>query len=149
VRSWKEHARRGLAAVAAELIVAQLATWKGDALTFVPAVADRERWRGHNTAEHLGRELARRWGLPLVAALGRQGNPAPQRGQSLAARRANVAGGFRAVTRVPSRLALVDDVYTTGATVAAAATALRAAGARRIDVFTFARALRGAGSALR
>jgi len=37
---------------------------------------------------------------------------------------------------------LVDDVYTTGSTVAAAAAALRAAGARRVDVVTFARALR-------
>jgi predicted amidophosphoribosyltransferase len=37
---------------------------------------------------------------------------------------------------------LVDDVYTTGATVAAAASVLRAAGARRVDVVTFARAVR-------
>jgi predicted amidophosphoribosyltransferase len=43
---------------------------------------------------------------------------------------------------VPRRVALVDDVYTTGATATAASSALRAAGARRVEVVTFARALR-------
>jgi predicted amidophosphoribosyltransferase len=43
---------------------------------------------------------------------------------------------------VPARVALVDDVYTSGATAAAAASALRKAGARQVDVITFARAVR-------
>jgi predicted amidophosphoribosyltransferase len=43
---------------------------------------------------------------------------------------------------VPARIVLVDDVYTTGATVGAAASALRAGGARQVDVVTFARAVR-------
>jgi predicted amidophosphoribosyltransferase len=43
---------------------------------------------------------------------------------------------------VPTRLGLVDDVYTTGATASAASSALRAAGARHVDVVTFARAVR-------
>jgi len=59
-----------------------------------------------------------------------------------AARRRNVAGAFRAAVRPPARVCLVDDVYTTGATVSAAATALRKAGARRVEVVAFARALR-------
>jgi predicted amidophosphoribosyltransferase len=53
-----------------------------------------------------------------------------------------VAGAFRATGRVSRRVALVDDVYTTGSTVAAAASALRRAGARRVEVVTFARAVR-------
>jgi predicted amidophosphoribosyltransferase len=44
--------------------------------------------------------------------------------------------------RVPARIALVDDVYTTGATVNAASSALRKGGARRVEVVTFARAIR-------
>ena len=58
------------------------------------------------------------------------------------ARRRNVAGAFQAVTPVRGTALLVDDVYTSGATVAAAASALRAAGARRVEVVTFARAIR-------
>jgi predicted amidophosphoribosyltransferase len=53
-----------------------------------------------------------------------------------------VRGVFRATGKAPGTLVLVDDVYTTGATVSAAATALRKAGARRIEVVTFARAVR-------
>ena len=65
-----------------------------------------------------------------------------QRGLSLAERRRNVGGAFRARVAVPSTVCLVDDVYTSGATVAAAAAALRAAGARRVEVVCFARAVR-------
>jgi predicted amidophosphoribosyltransferase len=56
-------------------------------------------------------------------------------------RRHNVAGAFVA-TGAPEHVVLVDDVYTSGATVHAAATALRRAGAREVDVVTFARAIR-------
>ena len=57
------------------------------------------------------------------------------------ARRSNVQGSFGRSGR-PPRVLLVDDIYTTGATASAAASALRSAGARRVDVVTFARAVR-------
>jgi predicted amidophosphoribosyltransferase len=53
-----------------------------------------------------------------------------------------VRGAFAAASPVRGRLLLVDDVYTTGATVNAAASMLRRAGARRVEVVTFARAIR-------
>jgi predicted amidophosphoribosyltransferase len=49
---------------------------------------------------------------------------------------------FQATGEAPGAVVLVDDVYTSGATVSAAATALRKAGARRVEVVTFARAVR-------
>jgi predicted amidophosphoribosyltransferase len=51
-------------------------------------------------------------------------------------------GAFQARGRIPTAVTLIDDVYTTGSTCAAAASALRAGGARRIEVITFARAVR-------
>jgi hypothetical protein len=58
-----------------------------------------------------------------------------------ATNRPTVRGGLGAPA-ARGRVVLVDDVYTTGATVAAASSALRAAGATRVDVVTFARAVR-------
>ena len=66
----------------------------------------------------------------------------PQRGLSREERRRNVRGSFTVVAPPPARVGLVDDVYTTGATVAAAATELRRAGARSVHVVTFARTVR-------
>jgi predicted amidophosphoribosyltransferase len=141
VAGWKERGLRGLAATAAELVAQRLPVPDAAAVTFVPPDRDRSLRRGHHPAERLARELAARWQLPCEPLLERAGG-GRQRGRSVAERRANVRGAFRAVAQAPTRVALVDDVYTTGSTAAAAASALRAAGARRVEVVCFARALR-------
>lgn len=133
---------RILAEEAADVIANTLGTPSTAALAFVPPDGDRSIRRGHHPAERLARELGRRWELPVVDALGRTRAPRPQRGLSMAARRRNVAGAFLATKSVPAELTLVDDVYTTGSTASAAASALRRGGARRVEVVTFARAVR-------
>ena len=65
-----------------------------------------------------------------------------QRELTLTERRRNVASAFRATGSAPARVTLVDDIYTTGATANAAASALRKAGAREVEVVTFARTIR-------
>jgi ComF family protein len=142
VAAWKERGLRRLAPWAAETVVAVVPKPAADALTFVPADRDRRLKRGHHAAEALTRELARRWELPVERLLLRTRPARPQRGLDQQARRLNVRGAFAAGGSVPRSLVLVDDVYTTGATVNAAATALRASGARRVHVVTFARAVR-------
>ena len=141
VVGWKEHGLRRLASTAADLIAAELPRPAVDALSFVPPDRTRLLERGHHPAERLARELAARWELPVAALLRRRGDSQRQRGASLAERRRNVRGAFDAKCTA-GRLCLVDDVYTSGATASAAATALRKAGARAVVVVTFARALR-------
>jgi predicted amidophosphoribosyltransferase len=98
--------------------------------------------RGHHPAERLANELGRRWDLPVTPLLARTRQIRHQRGLTLAHRRRNVAGAFRPAGKPPTRVALVDDVYTSGATANAAASALRKGGARRVEVVTFARVVR-------
>jgi predicted amidophosphoribosyltransferase len=140
VHAWKERGLRRLAAEAAHLVVERLPAPEVEALTFVPADRGRRLERGHNPAERLALELAVAWELPCLSLLERT-RGGRQRGSSAAERR-TLRGSFRAKGAVPRKVAVIDDVYTTGATAAAAASALRAAGARRVEAIAFARALR-------
>ena len=140
VQGWKERGLRGLAAEAAQLVAERVPRPEVEALTFVPSDRGRRLARGHNPAERLALELATAWTLPCVPLLERT-RGGRQRGSSAAERR-TVRGAFRATGQAPRKVAVVDDVYTTGATAAAAASALRAAGARRVEAIAFARALR-------
>jgi predicted amidophosphoribosyltransferase len=143
VHTWKEHGQRRLAREAAALVAETLARPDAAALAFVPSDADRALWRGHRPAEALATELGRLWELPVLDLLRRTRSVRErQRGLGLAARRRNVAGAFGPARASPPRVCLVDDVYTSGATATAAASALRRGGARRVEVVTLARAVR-------
>lgn len=141
VSAWKERGLRGLGAFAASVVVEVVPPPNGQLITFVPPDGDRSVRRGHHPPARLAHELGVRWGLPVEPLLGRTGPLRPQRGLARDERRRNVRGAFQA-RAVRGRIVLVDDVYTTGATVSAAATALRRSGATRVDVVTFARAVR-------
>jgi predicted amidophosphoribosyltransferase len=143
VSAWKERGLRRAGAVAAELVVATVPRPPVEALAFVPGEGDRVAWRGLNTAEELARALAACWQLPAEPLLERRRSARPQRGLPKKARAANVRGSFRARAAVPSAVAIVDDVYTTGATADAAARELKRRGARSVHVVAFARAIRG------
>jgi predicted amidophosphoribosyltransferase len=141
VAAWKERGLRALAAEAAELVVEVVPRPRAATLTFVPGDRERTLWRGANTAQALAEALGARWDLPIESLLERTKRVSRQRGLARPLRRRNVRGAFRAKT-APAVVALVDDVYTTGATVGAAARELRRAGTREIHVVTFARAVR-------
>ena len=145
VAAWKERGLRRLAPWAAEIVVEIVPRPEAEVVTFVPADRDRRLKRGHHAAEALAKELALRWDLPLEQLLARTRPIRPQRGLDQVARRRNVRGAFIASGDAPGSVVLVDDVYTTGATAHAAASALRRRGARRVEVVTFARAIRRAG----
>lgn len=108
----------------------------------VPVHPRRLRERGFHPAGVLARAVARRLGAPLdLGALVTTRETRSQTGLDRAARRRNVRGAFapRPGFVAPPCVALVDDVATTGATLAACARALRRTGARRIVAVCAAR----------
>lgn len=113
------------------------------ALVPVPLHRARLRRRGYNQALELARPLGRLLGVPVRAGLLRRiRHTAPQSRLDADARAGNLRGAFEVPARaaVPSHVALVDDVMTTGATLDAAADALSDAGAERVDAWVCARA---------
>jgi len=109
----------------------------------VPLHPGRERERGFNQSTLLARALARSLALPLrEKAIVRIRKTLPQVGLSDSERRRNLKNAFRCRdthTIADQRVLLVDDVMTTGATVASACKALLRGGAMRVMVLTAAR----------
>jgi predicted amidophosphoribosyltransferase len=124
--------------LAAAFVAHELTRPPVDGLVAVPAVRDRRLLRGADPPAELAAELARWWELPVMPLVRRTRSVRPQRGLDATTRRKNVRGAF-AARGCPPRLALVDDVYTTGATADECARALRAAGAQEVHVITLAR----------
>ena len=122
---------------AADLMAAQMAAnappdlLPGRALTPVPLHPARRRRRGYNQSEWLAGALAERTGAVVCDCLERSGSRLAQVGRPRAERLAAIDGaiGLRPGVTVPRRLLLVDDVVTTGATLAACVRVLRDAGA--------------------
>ncbi len=114
----------------------------GDRLTFVPVHAQRKRERGFDQAELLARAVGHKLGLPVSSALERAEQTAAQHKLGRSARAANVGHAFTVAQRGDLRGAwvlVVDDVVTTGATLAACARALYAAGAGAVSGLALAR----------
>ena len=142
VRAWKERGRRRLAREAAALVAEVISARGVECLVPVPGDPERAWRRGDVPASTLAAELARVWDVPVHDVLERSRALPRQRGLSLDARRKNVRGSVEARSGIPAEVCVVDDVYTSGATVDACASACRRAGARRVHVVTFARAVR-------
>ncbi len=109
-------------------------------LTWVPGRAGDKRRRGFDHAEVLARGLASRIGLPVVPLLRRVADPPDQTTLSREERRSNLAGTFEGTTPKDGRVAIVDDLVTTGATLTACAVALRATGATGVEAIVACRA---------
>lgn len=125
----------GIVAAAGDLL-------PGATLVPVPLHRRRQRMRGFNQAEVLARAIAARSGNAVSCALARDRSTRTQTRFSREERARNVSGAFSALPRAAEGLSflLVDDVYTTGATAAACAQALKAAGASRVVLLAAAKA---------
>jgi ComF family protein len=146
VAALKSRAGVAIATFMAEEIAARAPTeLLGHPLVPVPAHRRRLRRHGFNHAEAIASRLGSRSSLPVRDVLERCGGSAPQVGLERRARLANARRSVRTkrTAKVPLRAVLIDDVYTTGATLGACARALRAEGAEEVLAVTFARAVRG------
>jgi ComF family protein len=136
---------RALSETLAELLSDYLSTspLPGEVLVPVPIHRKRLRERGYNQSSLLAQKLGKLVGLPVIDdSLSRQRHALPQtQSKTVAERRNNVAGAFTCRDqRLKGRqILLIDDVATSGATLNACATALKAAGAISVWGLTLAR----------
>jgi ComF family protein len=142
----KYDGERRLVAPLAEIMAAR---WRrvalgGDLLVPVPVHAARRRQRGFDQAELLAMGIARSLGLPVALALERASRTTAQHELGRQARAANVGGAFVAANGAAQTIAgrwvvLVDDLTTTGATLAGCAGALYNSGAVAVSALALAR----------
>ena len=138
-------ARAHLGAMAAQIAAGMPASLlrRGSVLVPVPLDPARRRRRGFDQAELLAGALARRMAVPVQPCLRRCRGRGHQVGRGRADRLEALTGSVRLArgAAAPLDVVLVDDVITTGATLAACGAALRAAGAERVVAVAYARTL--------
>lgn len=112
-----------------------------EAITFVPLSKLRQRERGFNQAELLAKDLGKKLNLAVFPALCKIKETKPQTGLNPQERKENIKGAF-ALAATPSckSILLIDDVYTTGATVNECSRVLKEGGYEQVCVLTVARA---------
>jgi ComF family protein len=133
------------ARILADLIPKQSEDFAADAVVPVPLDQARFRERGYNQAELIAKPLARLLGIPFRSSLLVRTRPRPNHLRLTRRERwETVRGAYAPCERAPVdklRVLLVDDVFTTGATLDACCRALKGAGASRVVGLTIARAL--------
>ena len=152
IRAYKDAGERRMAPLLADLLVDTVfhaedvagdryggIVSNADAVVFVPATAAAFRRRGFDHMEAIARPFAECAGVPFVDALVKHGT-SDQRSLGRRERRDCARGVYEVVEDVRGlRLLLIDDVITTGATMRAAAAALKIAGAATVDALALAR----------
>ncbi|MBR7146428.1 MAG: ComF family protein [Oscillospiraceae bacterium] len=116
-----------------------------DLVTYVPVSRKRLRERGYDQSRLLAKEMAKHWDAEVLTLLRKtRHNPPQSTLKSAAARRGNVLGVYEAAeteTIRGARILLVDDIFTTGATLAECVRVLKDAGAKEVLCLTLARAV--------
>jgi ComF family protein len=136
-------ATRAASAMAAQIVANAPAGWLDPPAELVPVPLHptRARKRGYNQAERLASAVGARTGLPIADCLERVGPRATQVGGDRAQRLSRIPGTVRLARErsPPPRGVLVDDVITTGATLAACAAVLWGSGTREVVAIAYAR----------
>ena len=143
INQFKHHGRFSSGVVLAELLLDELRGREAlpNLILPVPLHWRRQFSRGHNQAHWLGHYLGQRLGIALdTSLLSRQKHTPSQQGLPRQQRLKNLKGAFRLNRNLDIKsIALVDDVVTTGSTIAELSGLLRKAGARHIEIWCLAR----------
>jgi competence protein ComFC len=131
--------RKVVAGLATPLMLQALGEGRFDEVVPVPLHRSRQRKRGFNQAELLARGVAAEINAPVSDTLKVVRSTRDQVELSAAQRRANVAGAYRANAPLRGRVLLIDDVFTTGATMSACASTLLRAGAKEVHALSLCR----------
>ena len=111
-----------------------------EALTAVPLSPERERERGYNPASLIAEEISRQVNIPTRALLKKSLSTRPQMSLKRAERMKNPLGAYSVVEgNLPTKIILIDDVYTTGATLEECAKVLKKAGVVWVGALVFGR----------
>ena len=113
----------------------------GDVLvTSVPMWAGKRRVRGYNQAELIAREVARIWKVRYQDLLVRNRETKPMYGLDKSARIENIKGAFTAKSRIntDNTIVLIDDVWTSGATILECARVLKKSGIKKLILLSLA-----------
>jgi competence protein ComFC len=145
IHELKYSGRRAYADALGQRLLTELlrSNWQPTLLVAIPLHSNRQRERGFNQSALLGSYLSMRTGIPfLSSAVRRVRDTRPQVGLKRQDRQQNVAGAFEAdaILVQGQSVIVIDDVYTTGATVRECASALLDAGASKVWALTVARA---------
>jgi len=121
-------------------------------ITYVPMYKKREKKRGFNQAKIIAQELAKKTGFQVIPLLKKTKDTKPQMELNQEERLENIKGCFKLIETRPlgnsneeavrgrvSEVILVDDVYTTGATMRECAKVLKKAGVKKVTGFVLAR----------
>jgi ComF family protein len=142
VRRYKYNDDKWLCAFMADEMTKACDMANVDVICHVPLHDTRRRSRGFDQAAELAKRMAESTVKPYVNALVRIRNTPTQTKLNAAQRQENMQGAFESACPVSGRVALIDDVLTTGATTAECARVLMMAGAQSVVVVTFARAMK-------
>ena len=131
-----------LAHVIAKAVEQKTTTEKPDLLVPVPLHPKRLRWRGFNQAQLIAQGVAKQLALPLNTRLVKKIRAtAEQTSLNASERNQNMRNAFYVCAQPPARIAIIDDVITTGSTVRELAKQLKKAGCKEVHVWSAARSV--------
>jgi ComF family protein len=138
-----KYERARAAAVPMAHLIAEVVGSRPDStvITFIPTANRRVRQRGYDHAARIAKEVAKVCGLPYRPLLGRSGHQR-QVGATRALRQTQLQDAFylRSRKAMPEAVILIDDVITTGSSLASAANVLHQAGITHVEAAVFAAA---------